>query len=141
MIKFGAQYSRFGDPGQVREFGLEMTEERFDPGLVGSGPAKSPAIACRARNLQVDPDVIRGPLSDIARRIGWCSSSIVGSATIRPSGPSTRAQDLTHQILDLPGVGEDQWRFFGRHDVSEPVTGGRVLDHGRRHPAQGKCVV
>ena len=35
MIKLGAQNGGFGDLEQVRELGLEMPEECFDPGLVG----------------------------------------------------------------------------------------------------------
>ena len=35
MIKLGAQDCGFGDLEKVRELGLEMPEERFDPGLVG----------------------------------------------------------------------------------------------------------
>ena len=76
-LKLGAQDGRVGDRVEVWPVGLDVAEEALDPGLVGRGVRrpKCCAIAHIAMNSRVDPDVICGPLSLTAKRIGTTASS------------------------------------------------------------------
>ncbi len=57
MIKLGAQHGGFGDLQQVRELGLEMPEERLDPGMVGRAwpwwVSAAASLNARPRRLSV----------------------------------------------------------------------------------------
>lgn len=80
---------------QVRVLVLGVPDEALDPGLawpVGvPGRPKCWAITHGAMNSRVGPAVICGPLSEIASRIGRCSSSTPRSTSPSPWRPSTAA--------------------------------------------------
>src|SRR6266516_7849736 len=84
-LQLGAQHGGIADFGQVGPFGFDVAEQRLDPGLVGGVPGRPKCwwMAHRAMNSRVEPEVIWGPLSLIASRMGRDGSSVVGST--RPS--------------------------------------------------------
>src|SRR5512132_2151930 len=73
-----AQGGGVADGEQVRVLGLDVTEQRLDPRLVGRGAGRPKCwwMAHNAMNSRVEPEVICGPLSLIASRIGRWSSSV-----------------------------------------------------------------
>jgi hypothetical protein len=63
--ELGAQHRRIPDLVEVGPFGLDVAEQRLDPGLVGRVPGRPKCwwIAHSAMNSRVEPEVIWGPLS------------------------------------------------------------------------------
>jgi hypothetical protein len=60
--EFGAQGRRVADLVEVGPFGLDVAEQRLDPGLVGGVPGRPKCwwMAHRAMNSLVEPEVIWG---------------------------------------------------------------------------------
>ena len=78
--ELGAQGRWVADLVEVGPFGLEVAEQRLDPGLVGGVPGRPKCwwMAHKAMNSRVEPEVICGPLSLRASSTGRDGSSMVG---------------------------------------------------------------
>jgi hypothetical protein len=83
--QLGLEHGGVVDAIQVRPFGLDVAEEALDPGLVRRG-ARPPEMLGDGANPHELPDVICGPLSETASRIGR-----LGSSTLRSTVPLARA--------------------------------------------------
>ena len=146
-VELGAQHRRFGDGQQVRPLGFEVTENvSIQAWSVGvPGRPKWVAMACRAMNSLVEPEVICGPLSLTASRMGRAGSSVPGSASGRPVGPSSRTITSAIRSSRSNASVNTTWTLV---EVSSPET--MVASHLRETrssmtvaatPARVKCVV
>jgi hypothetical protein len=89
-------------------------------------------------NSRVEPEVICGPLSETASRIG---AGLVVGAQVDPAVVVTGVDEV-EQAFGVEGGGEGQFDlgggFLDRDDRGQPFAGDQVLDDEHRHPGRGE---
>ena len=110
---------------------LRLSIQAWSVGVPGR--PKCWAIAHSAMNSRVEPEVICGPLSETASRIGRAGRHRrVGS-----TGRSWRASMEVEEAFGIQCVGEDELDLGGgllrRDDLGDPLARDQVLDDEHRH--------
>src|SRR5215207_2168843 len=86
--ELGAQHGRVADGQQVRPLGLDVAEQRLDPGLVGRGAGPPQVLMYRAQRHELAGGA-RGHLRPVVAQ--GSSTGRDGSSTVRSTRPSWRA--------------------------------------------------
>src|SRR5215211_6388426 len=140
--ELGAQHPRVPELVEVGPFGLDVAEQRFDPGLVGRGAGTAEVLVDRAQGHELAGRPARHLRAVVAEGQQHRPGGIINGKIHQPvlTGPDQLGQPLalhrlTEHDLDLGGG------LLGRDDLGQPLTADQVLDHRRGHPARVKWVV
>jgi len=139
--EFGAQHGRITDGEQVRPFGLDMAEQRLDPGLVGWRAGTAEMLVDRAQGHEL-PGRARGHLRTVVaerqqHRPGRVVHAGVDQAVLAGADPIQQPlarQRVGEHHLDLGGG------LLDRDDLGQPLAAHQVSTTVAATPALVKWV-
>jgi hypothetical protein len=123
----------------MRPFGLDVAEQRLDPGLVGGGAGAAEVLMDRAQGHELAGGATGHLRAVVAEgqqhRPGRIIDGGVDQAVLTSGDPRQQPlalQRLPEHDLDLGGG------LLGRDDLGQPLAAHQVLDHGGGHARPGE---